>query len=86
MVLLLVAQSQIYLHHSDNNGASFTKVYDLNGGSFANNVWQTINLDVDALAGSNGLSLNGNFVIKFQQYDNYSATTDGMAFDNVALN
>ncbi|QDU69439.1 S8 family serine peptidase [Engelhardtia mirabilis] len=71
---------------SDDGGASFTKVYNLNGGSFADNTWQTINVDIDALAGSNGLSLNGNFVIKFQQYDNYAATTDGFAFDDIALN
>ncbi len=77
------AQDGVYF--SDNGGTSFTKVYDLNGGSFANNTWQLISMDLDALAASAGLSLNGDFVVKFQQYDNYSATVDGMAFDDISV-
>ncbi|MEM0999213.1 MAG: T9SS type A sorting domain-containing protein [Bacteroidota bacterium] len=65
---------------SDNGGGSFTKVADLINGSAT---YQTINLDVSALAASNGLSLSSNFVIKFQQYDNYTMTTDGHAIDNI---
>ncbi|MBD3257512.1 PKD domain-containing protein, partial [candidate division GN15 bacterium] len=67
---------------SDNGGASFVKVYDLVGGSTA---YQNIVLDVDQLATSNGLTLSNTFVIKFQQYDNYGITTDGMAFDDVSV-
>ena len=67
---------------SDNGGLSFTKVYSLAGGS---TTWQQIALDVDALASTYGLSLNGTFVVKFQQYDNYSITTDGMAFDDISV-
>ena len=78
--------SQDGVYFSDNNGASFTKVYNLNGGSYANNSWQLFTLDVDSLASGAGLSLNSNFVIKFQQYDNYVATTDGMAFDDISIN
>ncbi|MEO0652954.1 MAG: hypothetical protein AAFZ65_19925, partial [Planctomycetota bacterium] len=78
--------SQDGVFFSDNDGATFVKVANLNGGSVANNSWQTVNLDIDALAASNGLSLNGSFVIKFQQYDNYSAQTDGLAFDEIAIN
>ncbi len=65
---------------SDNGGSTFTKVYSLTGGS---STYQNIVLDVDALASSAGLSLNSTFVIKFQQYDNYSISTDGMAFDDI---
>lgn len=72
------SQDGVYL--SDDAGASFTKVYDLTVGTSS---YQTISLDIDALAASNGLSLNGTFVIKFQQYDNYSITTDGHAFDDI---
>lgn len=67
---------------SDNDGATFTKVYSLIDGS---TTWQEISLDVDQLAASAGLSLTGTFVIKFQQYDNYSITTDGMAFDDISV-
>ena len=77
------AQDGIYF--SDNDGASFVKVHDLNGGSVANNTWQLVNLDVDQLASGAGLSLNGSFVIKFQQYDNYGIATDGMAFDEISV-
>jgi len=70
------------VYFSDNGGSSFTKVYDLTGGS---TTWQEIALDVDALSAANGLSLTGTYVIKFQQYDNYGITTDGMAFDDVSV-
>ncbi len=75
------AQDGVYF--SDNGGATFTKVQDLNGGSTTNNTWQQFNLDLDALAGSNGLSLTNEFVVKFQQYDNYAIATDGFAFDGI---
>ncbi len=73
------------VYFSDDGGASFIKVQDLNGASYTNNVWRQWDLDVDALAASNGLSLNGTFVVKFQQYDNYMITTDGMAFDDISV-
>ena len=34
---------------------------------------------------TNGLSLTNQFVVKFQQYDNYGITTDGMAFDDISV-
>jgi len=77
--------SQDGIYFSDNGGVSFTKVHNLNGGSVPNNTWQLVVLDLDALAASNGLALNGDFVVKFQQYDNYGITTDGMAFDEISV-
>lgn len=77
--------SQDGVYFSNNSGSSFTKVYNLNGGSYTNNVWNNFVLDVDALAASVGLSLTSTFVIKFQQYDNYAMTTDGMAFDDISV-
>ena len=67
---------------SDNGGSTFAKVYSLIGGS---TTYQQIDLDVDQLASAAGLSLTGTFVIKFQQYDNYSISTDGMAFDDILV-
>ena len=77
------SQDGIYL--SDNAGLSFTKIHNLNGGSTANNSWQLVNLDLDALASSAGLSLTSTFVVKFQQYDNYAIGTDGFAFDAITV-
>ncbi|RMG70876.1 MAG: PKD domain-containing protein, partial [Chloroflexi bacterium] len=77
--------SQDGVYFSDNDGATFVKVQDLNGQSYTNNSWTQFNLDVDQLAGSNGLSLSSTFVIKFQQYDNYRATTDGHAIDDISV-
>jgi len=71
------------IYFSDDGGASFTKVLDLNG--TVNEIWIKFNLDVDQLASTNGLSLNSTFVIKFQQYDNYKLTSDGFAFDDISI-
>lgn len=70
------------VYFSDNGGSSFTKVYDLTNGT---STYSQIALDVDALASANGLSLTGTFVVKFQQYDNYGLTTDGMTFDDISV-
>jgi PKD repeat protein len=73
------------VYFSDNGGSSFVKVLDLPGGSYTNNTWNEFNLDVDQLAAGAGLSLTSTFVVKFQQYDNYAITTDGMAFDDISV-
>jgi PKD repeat protein len=73
----------VYL--SNNDGVSFVKVLDLNGASYTNNVWREWDVDIDEVAAANGLTLNSTFVIKFQQYDNYQMTTDGMAFDDISV-
>ena len=78
------SQDGVYL--SSNGGATFTKVFNLNGGSVAPNSWQTINLDLDQLAANAGVALTGTFVVKFQQYDNYGISLDGFAIDSVTVN
>ena len=42
-------------------------------------------IDLGAAAADAGISLGPNFQIKFQQYDNYAATTDGMGWDEIAI-
>lgn len=69
----------VYL--SDDGGENFVKVYDLTGA--ANNVWNAVSLDLAALATANSLSLSEEFIIRFQQYDNFGATSDGIAIDFV---
>lgn len=77
------AQDGVYF--SDDDGATFTKVQDLNGQSYTNQTWTQFNLDLDALASANSLSLSSTFIVKFQQYDNYPITTDGFAFDDISV-
>jgi PKD repeat protein len=76
------SHTQDGVYFSDDGGAGFVKVYNLTGG---NSTYREIVLDVDALASSYGLSLTGTFVVKFQQYDNYGISSDGMAFDDISV-
>ncbi len=78
-------QTQDGIYFSNNGGTSFTKVYSLTPASFSDNTWRQVTLDVDALAATAGLALNSTFVVKFQQYDDYPITTDGMAFDDISV-
>ena len=41
--------------------------------------------DMDSAIQSAGISYTSDFQIKFQQYDNYSWSTDGRAFDNILV-
>ncbi|MEZ4388129.1 MAG: S8 family serine peptidase [Candidatus Krumholzibacteriia bacterium] len=70
---------------SNNGGSSFVRVQALAGGSYSDNTWRSFQLDVDALAAANGLSLTSTFVVRFEQYDNYSIATDGFAFDDISV-
>jgi subtilisin family serine protease len=78
-------QTQDGIYFSNNGGSSYVKVYNLAPASYSNNTWRQVNLDLDALAASAGLSLTSTFVVKFQQYDDYPITTDGMAFDDISV-
>jgi PKD repeat protein len=73
------------VYFSDDGGANFVKVQDLNGSSYPNQTWTEFDLNIDELAAAHGLSFTGTFVIKFQQYDNYPVPTDGFAFDDVSV-
>jgi subtilisin family serine protease len=78
-------QTQDGIYFSSNGGTSYTKVYSLAPASFSDNTWRNVVLDLDALASANGLALTSTFVVKFQQYDDYPITTDGMAFDDISV-
>jgi hypothetical protein len=73
------------VYFSSNGGTSYVKVQALNGASYTNNTWTKFTLDLDQLAASNGLTLTSTFVVKFQQYDDYPITSDGMAFDDISV-
>lgn len=68
------------IYFSDNKGQTFKKVHSLSGN---NGTWVKVSLDVDQLASSYNLTLNNQFVIKFQQYDNDPIQSDGFAFDDI---
>jgi hypothetical protein len=73
------------IYFSDDGGDTFKKVYELKPQSYSNNYWRKFSLDVDELASTNDLELTNNFVIKFQQYDNYKIPSDGFAFDDISI-
>ena len=66
---------------SNDSGNNFTKIYDLNSSA----TWQTLTLDINALASNAGLPLTANMIIRFQQMDNYSWPDDGREFDDIQL-
>lgn len=68
---------------SDDNGASWTKVFALNR-DYLGSYHQTT-IDIDAAADAHGLALNHQFKIKVQGYDNYAFNGDGYAIDDVSL-
>src|SRR5206468_12292120 len=47
--------------------------------------WTTSTIDLAAAAAAGGMTLGANFKIKFQQYDNYTYTTDGRAYDDIRI-
>src|SRR4030042_5145803 len=47
--------------------------------------FQNKSFDLDAVVQAAGIDYTSDFLIKFQQYDNYSWSTDGRAFDNISI-
>ena len=65
-----------------DDGSAWYEVLSFNNGplDFRNDV-----VDISGEAADNGLTLNDQFRIKFQFYDNYPIPSDGYAIDNVLL-
>lgn len=72
------------VYFSSNGGSTFTKVYTFTPASYST-TYRQFTLDVDALCAANGLTMTSTFVIRFQQYDNYAISSDGMAFDDISV-
>jgi len=62
------------------NGTTWYRLQTLSGGTYASR-----SFDLDAAIAAAGISYTPTFKIKFQQYDNYPITTDGFAFDDIAV-
>ena len=80
------------IYFSDNGGSSFTKVYDFDGDSWSGFLYgQLPPFDVDQLAADNGLTLNDQFVIRWQQrdagdfVDGFRDAEDGLYIDDVII-
>lgn len=67
-----------------DDGVNWYRVFD--PASQTTGVWNHINIDLEDAANNAGMTLGPNFQIKFQQYDNFSLTTDGRGFDNISIN
>ncbi len=67
---------------SDDGGANYTKIYDLSEGT---TTYQKVFLNLTQFAIDNGLNLTSTFIVKFQQYDNYSAPSDGISIDDITV-
>ena len=77
-------------HHSDgvavsDDGLMWYKVQGLTGADAISSGWRRYEVDLDAAVASAGITYNGSFKIKFQQYDNYPISTDGFAFDDITV-
>ncbi|MCU0286243.1 MAG: hypothetical protein MUF15_07565 [Acidobacteria bacterium] len=73
------------IYFSDNNGNSFTQVHPLDVTEAAANTWYEVKLDIDSLCLNYGLTMNANFVIRFQQRGSNPILTDGFAFDAIQI-
>ncbi len=67
---------------SNDGGASFEKIYTLQGDYPE---WTQLLLNLDELTAVVGLAFTEASVIKFQQYDNWEIDSDGFAFDDISL-
>lgn len=64
------------------DGVTWHRIAHLTEGS---STYQTVLIDLDEAAANAGLSYTSTFRIRFQQYDDNSIPTDGIALDNILL-
>lgn len=77
------------------NGADFDGVaisadggttwYEVQGLRSLSSSWTKYTVDLDAAIAARGLSYTNNFKIRFNQYDNYGISTDGIAIDDILI-
>jgi hypothetical protein len=70
---------------SDDGGTSFVKVLDFQGGSNPDLQWVYFNMSLDSINSVHGLTFSNNYIIRFQQYDDYylGGGNDGFLIDEV---
>ncbi len=79
-----------YVDGADGDGVSISadgtrwyRVWD--GPTQASTSYAQATVDLDAAIAAAGIAYNANFRIRFTQYDNFTAPTDGYAFDDVEV-
>lgn len=77
-------------HNSDGvavsaDGKTWHKVQGLSSVDGISSAWKRFEVDLDAAVAKAGIRYTSAFKIKFQQYDNYPAGSDGFAFDEISL-
>jgi hypothetical protein len=79
------AEDGIYI--SDDNGANYVKVLDLNGASYTDLVYTHFDLSLDSINTVHALTFSSQYIIRFQQLDNYyfAGGNDGFLFDDVQV-
>ncbi|MFT6502751.1 MAG: Ni,Fe-hydrogenase III small subunit [Crocinitomicaceae bacterium] len=79
------AQDGIYV--SDDGGTSYTKILDLDGASATDLNWYEFNMSLDSVNALYGLTFTANYIVRFQQYDNFyfAGGNDGFLFDDIEV-
>lgn len=72
---------------SDNGGTTYTKVLDLNGASYTDLQYYQFNMSLDSINTVHGLNFTANYIIRWQQYDNYyfAGGNDGFLVDDISV-
>ena len=75
------------IYVSDNGGTTFTKILDLDGTGTTDLVWTFFDMSLDSINALYGLSFTSNYIVRFQQYDNYyfAGGNDGFLFDDIEV-
>ena len=66
-----------------DDGANWYRVWT--PGEPGSGTWVQEEIDLASAAANAGMTLNSEFRIKFQQYDNFSIDTDGLGFDELEI-
>jgi|GEM_PF-1939125 len=66
------------------DGTNWYEVQSLRSPTLTNN-WAQFTVNLDAAIAAHGLAYSSTFKIRFNQYDNYNITTDGIAIDDIAV-
>lgn len=80
-------ETQDGIYVSDNGGVSFTKILDLNGAATTDLSWNYFDMSLDSVNTLYGLNYTSNYIVRFQQYDNYyfAGGNDGFLFDDISV-
>lgn len=72
---------------SDDGGATFVKVLDLPGAAYPDLTYTHFDMSLDSINSVHGLSFTAQYVIRFQQYDNFyfAGGNDGHMYDEINI-